>query len=102
MAEKYILDEDDNPVVCDDLLEWAAWLEDADTKVAKTQISEDVKVSTVFLGLDHAFGGGPPMIFETMVFGGEHDELTRRYSTKDEALKGHAEVIEICGGKNED
>jgi hypothetical protein len=27
-----------------------------------------VVVSTVFLGLDHSFGEGPPLLFETMVF----------------------------------
>lgn len=101
MSGKYILDDNDNAVECDDLLKWAAWIEDADIHVGKTQISEDVKVSTVFLGLDHSFDDGPPLLFETMVFGGEHDELTRRYSTKEQAVRGHNEVVEICGGKNE-
>ena len=46
-------------------------------------------VSTVFLGLDHAFDGGTPLLFETMIFGGEHDEYQERYATWDEAEAGH-------------
>lgn len=29
-----------------------------------------VNVSTVFLAIDHAFGDGPPVLYETMIFGG--------------------------------
>jgi len=32
----------------------------------------DVRVSTTFLGLDHNFfGDGPPLLFETMIFGAD-------------------------------
>lgn len=41
--------------------------------VKKTTVWRDLysmaEVSTVWLGLDHGYGGGPPIIFETMVFG---------------------------------
>lgn len=51
-----------------------------------------VDISTVFLGIDHRFGGGgPPILFETMIFGGgPHDENCERYCTWDEAVAGHA------------
>lgn len=52
---------------CDDLLEWGKFMESGDRIVAKTQIDE-VLVSTVFLGLDHNFGPGEPLLFETMIF----------------------------------
>jgi len=52
-------------------------------------------VSTVWLGLDHGYGGGPPLIFETMVFGGAHDEDQWRYPTEVEALAGHAEICSV-------
>jgi hypothetical protein len=52
----------------------------------------DVRVSTVWLGLDHNWGSGPPLIFETMVFGGDHDEEQWRWATEAEALAGHAEI----------
>lgn len=58
-------------------------------------------VSTVFLGIDHNFyGDGPPLLFETMVFGGENpsdchlDLFCDRYSTAAAARLGHAAVVE--------
>jgi hypothetical protein len=42
----------------------------------KQDVIEDgnIGISTVFLGLDHRhFGDGPPLLFETMVFGGSRD-----------------------------
>lgn len=49
-------------------------------------------VSTVWLGLDHNWGEGPPLIFETMVFWrGQHSDLYMdRYSTEEQAKNGHA------------
>lgn len=46
-------------------------------------------VSTVFLGLDHSYGGEGPKIFETMVFDEDHGEDCWRYATWQEALEGH-------------
>lgn len=54
----------------------------------------DVEVSTVFLGIDHSFGSGPPLLFETMVFGGELDQEQERYSTEAEAAAGHRAMVE--------
>ena len=53
---------------------------------------EPVTVSTVWLGLDHSFGAGPPIIFETMVFGGPYNQECWRYSTEQQAREGHALV----------
>jgi hypothetical protein len=66
--------------------------------VAKSQIG-DILVSTVWLGIDHNFGGrfgSRPLIFETMVFSGaESEEIEmRRYATEDDARAGHAEVVD--------
>lgn len=51
------------------------------------------QVSTVFLRLDHGFGG-TPLWFETMIFGGDHDGWHDRYHTYDEAETGHKRVVE--------
>jgi hypothetical protein len=53
------------------------------------------RVSTVWLGLDHSFFGGPPLIFETMIFGGDRDTdlMMWRYSTADEAMRGHVRAV---------
>lgn len=93
MSDKYILDEHGHPVPCADLYEWAAWYESADRKVAKTQVGTK-EVSTVFLGLDHNYcGGGPPLIYETMIFPDDEDGTCLRYSTLAEAKIGHASVV---------
>lgn len=68
--------------------EWASAFETRE-HVGKTEAAPGVDVSTVWLGLDHNYGGGPPMIFETMVFGGPLDQDCERYHTEAEALAGH-------------
>ena len=71
------------------------WIENIskDNMVKKTKIG-NVFISTVFLGLNHNYHEGPPILFETMVFGGHCDNLMNRYSTWEEAEKGHDEMIE--------
>ncbi len=98
MTDKFIL-EGHTAVPCDDLLAWAKWLQDADTCVAKTEMA-DIRVSTVFLGLNHRFDEGPPLIFETMIFGGDHDETMWRYSTWEEAEAGHERVVALAKEAN--
>lgn len=76
----YILDGK-TPVPAD-LMAWARWYETADRSVAKSAVGP-YRVSTVFLGLNHQFGEGPPLLFETMVFGpeGADDVWCERCST---------------------
>lgn len=78
------------------LMAWGKWFETADRKVALTMIDE-IRVSTVFLGLDHNFSSsGDPLLFETMVFlPEEHDGRMARYFTWGEAEVGHAEIVRI-------
>jgi len=55
---------------------------------------EPIRVSTAFLGIDHNFtDDGPPMLFETMVFGGALDGDCDRTSTWEEAEKQHVETL---------
>lgn len=84
------------PVPADDLLEWAKWYETADRTVSKTE-RPGYTVSTVFLGLDHRYlGDGPPLLFETMIFGGNHDQYQSRCSTWEEAEAMHAKAVEMA------
>ena len=89
---QYILDEHGEPVRCDDLIAWSHWFEKAERTVARDEIG-DVTVSTVFLGVDHAFFGGPPVLWETMVFGGHLDGDQERYTSRADAVAWHAEVV---------
>jgi hypothetical protein len=76
-----------------DLHQWSRMFDGRERIVGSTSIGE-VHVSTVFLGLDHSFGDGPPLLFETMVFRGEHDQAQWRYTTWDEAESGHKAVVD--------
>ena len=89
----YILNDQGKPVLEPNILRWARWYESADRRVAWSDISQGVHVSTVFLGIDHNFGGGPPLLYETMVFGGPMDQHQERYTTREEAVAGHEEVV---------
>jgi hypothetical protein len=92
VSDKYIL-VNKVPVRCDDLYEWGKWMEKPDARrVNWTAMLGGVSVSTVFLGLDHSWGGGKPKLFETMVFGGPLDQLQERCSTWVEAEIQHAVV----------
>ncbi len=92
-THNYILDGN-KPIPCNDLIQWGEWFGKADRNVGY-DVRNDIQVSTVFLGLDHSFGHGPPLLFETMVFGGEHAQEMARYSTWEEAEKGHKEMCKI-------
>lgn len=54
-----------------------------------------VRVSTVWIGIDHALYGGPPIIFETMIFGLWEDEYQVRYATLEQARVGHQEAVSL-------
>lgn len=87
----YVL-EKKQPVPVADAIAWSMWHQDAVRNGAHVVAQDDLggcQVSTVFLGVDHAFLGGPPVLFETMVFGGERDGDMERYCTWEEAEAGH-------------
>jgi hypothetical protein len=61
--------------------------------VASTDLKELGRVSTVWMGLNHAYDDGPPLIFETMIFGGPMDQYMDRYTTEDQARTGHEFLV---------
>lgn len=78
------------PVAEPDPLVWAQWFETADRVLARTVLPGGV-VSTVFLGLDHQWRDGPPVLWETLVFmnGGAVSGSMQRYTSAAAALIGH-------------
>lgn len=64
-----------------------------DHRVARTNV-RGIDVSTAWLGLDHNVGCGPPFIFETMTFDGPWSGEYQRYSTEENAIRGHLNVID--------
>lgn len=92
----YILDDHGNPVEEPDIATWGLWFQDHEEarRVAADDVGE-VRVSTVFLGMDHSHFGAVPLLYETMIFGGENDMWQDRYATREEALAGHAEAVKL-------
>ena len=89
MSDYY--DRQGNPI--EDVLEWARLYESEDRTIGYEE-RDGVRVSTVWLGLNHNYlPGGPPLIFETMVFGGEFDQHQDRYSTEAQAIAGHDQWV---------
>lgn len=97
----YILDAAGNSVLEDDLFKWAIWFSEANRHGLRAVVRTDLgwcKISTVFLAIDHRFHGeGPPLLWETAVFGLERDDpdggVRKRYAFKAEAIIGHDEVV---------
>lgn len=71
-----------------------AKFDDREYRIIGSDRVDDAHVSTVWLGMNHSFTGGPPRIFETMIFGGPHTEWQDRYSTEADARAGHRRVVE--------
>lgn len=95
MENYYYILEDKIAKPVEDMMEWAKYFESANRVVKKTKLTY-CEVSTVFLGINHAFGNGKPILFETMIFGGEHNEYCERHSTWEEAEAGHQKAIELA------
>lgn len=97
--QQYILDGH-TPVAEPDPFKWAMSLGLSKRRVCWTQIGT-ATISTVFFGLNHNWGEGPPLLFETMVFDGPLDKERRRCSTWEEAEQQHADMVEYVRLKKE-
>lgn len=92
----YIL-EGRKPVYVEDAMDWARWFESSERRVAVHHVGA-FQISTVFLGLDHQFFAGPPLLFETMIFPSESqpfDYWQQRCSTWTEAEAQHETAVAL-------
>lgn len=81
----------------EDSIEWGKWIEsnwETSARLVAYSIFPEGKISTVFLGINHGFSGNS-LWFETMIFGGEHDEYQKRYETWEEAEQGHIDAFNL-------
>lgn len=98
----YILDANNNPVPST-VEGWGEWSKNWARKVVgRTYLNADwdnpageVNISTVFLGMDHGWGEGLPVLWETIIFEGEHDQYQERYTSLADAKAGHQKAIEL-------
>lgn len=97
----YRLDENNipRPISINGALELQeAIRQDSRARVGETYVldANDVKmrVSTVFLAVDHGHIDTQPILFETMIFGGMLDGSQWRYLTYEDAKKGHENIVQ--------
>lgn len=111
---QYILDAQGQPVPAPDTLSWGRWYEEAcrngTRRVALDKIG-DLRISTVFLALDHSLPSlAPPeerhhpVLWETCIFDYSHmteafgrkmaeSDVVARYASKEDALAGHRALV---------
>jgi hypothetical protein len=114
----YVLDEQGDPQMEQDILTWAQWYSTADTQVALSEFAWG-RVSTIFLGIDMSnlpvahSSTYRPILWETMVFLCCEEEAPadlkarnprlqaekfkqQRYRSRKDALEGHRQMVEEC------
>ena len=90
---KWILDANGLAVPCDDLGQWGRWFGNEREKWHLVDEVEGIRISTVFLGIDHSFGKGEPVLWETMAFGPDIEEQWRMGITYWEARDFHRGLV---------
>lgn len=101
-SDFYILDDNGLPLRCTDITKWAKFYDGHKNRRVAEHITHGIRVSTVFLGIDHSYGtgpeAGPPVLWETMTFGtggiGWPENNMRRYTSAEDAMKGHLYIMD--------
>lgn len=103
----WILDAEHRPVKVT-MAAWSRWFANFGNRRVAVDQTRFFEVSTVFLGLNHQWGKGPPLLFETMVF--EREATIKelfggrlfparasvdqwRYASWDDAEAGHKAIV---------
>lgn len=115
LPQYFITDQWGQPIPESDLLLWAKWFADHQRTLRVSYVEGLFKVSTIFLGIDYGFHfetSDPllykPTLWETMSFstGTETSTLAgkaftyhpyldqRRYTSREDALAGHQEMVD--------
>lgn len=97
MSYVYVLDEELNAIAVDEqqLEEYFRCNGDPVKHIAFNYVG-NVLISTLFLSINCQWNPEkPPLVFETMVFGGELDKYQIRYSTYEKAIEGHQAVAKL-------
>lgn len=108
MTGHYILDEQHNPVkvhgtpeeIYKQLFAWEMANPDAlFLKKSYFGVNDCIEVSTVFLTVSsNPPEYGPPLLWETMIFGGPLDQHMDRYTSHKAAMCGHENMCRLVKG----
>ena len=99
----WILDKNGEPIPASSE-QWCDWFEKGfmqdNRRVSREKVG-GYEVSTVFLGIDHNYGAGPPVLWETMIFGpGPLDQHQERCSgSREQAEAMHARMVKKVKAK---
>ena len=98
ITDTYILDTDGNAIPEPNLRNFLRWLGHPENRMLwREALPGGVLVSTMFLGFDHNMDSrGPPVLWETMIFGGKKDGYQERYASHVEAYKGHKKAVKLA------
>ncbi len=84
---------DKQPVACT-FAEYATSMKSAENRIIEQTRVGELTVSTVFTGIDHAFGMGEKQLFETSVFGLPDDIQPQwRFASWDNAVNQHLQLV---------
>jgi hypothetical protein len=95
VIKHWILDTRGRPFEVD-LMTWGLWFEDARNQIQFATEVGHVRVSTIFLGIDHGFGmSATPILWETMALADGVDDLPqyRCGGSRDQAEEQHRRVV---------
>lgn len=100
MALRWYILRDREPVPVSGMREAVEWqMRNWDKRHVAYWEYGDITVSTIFLGLDHRMifqqDMGEPLIFETMILGGEHSGWARRCGTWAQAERFHDQAMRL-------
>jgi hypothetical protein len=99
-AGRFFILQGKTPVPEPDISAWEKWFRTANRRVDETMVGH-LRVSTVFLGLDHQVYDGPPLLFETMILDKRNDDkevYQDQCPTWDEAEEMHKRAVERARG----
>ena len=76
------------------VLDWAKWYEKNKQTIETTTIG-DIQITTEFVGIDDSvFEIDSPLLFETVILGGDMNGWVCQYSTLAEAKSGHFDAVD--------
>lgn len=84
-------------VIMDNAKLWKEWMlraQKTKERLIKQDVIKNVLVSTVFLGQNRNFSSGKPHWFESMIFIDEKEWERQKYTTYEEAIKGHEKMVQ--------
>lgn len=94
LLHHWILDEHGQPIPAT-MAQWCMMYETPGSRIVKQEWIGNVRISTIFMGLDHGFGSAIPILWETMTFSNRKDcdeWMERCGGNKEQAEAMHARV----------